>query len=201
MIGSTAPGDEGWKAFEAQLRGYVRRRVDPGSADDVVGDILLRLVRHRDRLKAASNPSAWVQRVATNAVTDHHRRQSTERRALAGLQAELAGDATPEAEHTGTASAEIAECLVPFIRVLPEPYRSALLLTDIDGMTQAAAAERLGLSPSGMKSRVQRGRAKLKQALLRCCALELDRRGGIVSYRSRGAGCGSACQTGSQSRS
>lgn len=201
MIGPTTPGDEGWKAFAAQLRGYVSRRVDPGSADDVVGDVLLRLVRHREQLQEAKNPSAWVQRVATNAVADHHRRRATERRALAGLEAEHDGAAMPEGEHDGTASAEIAGCLVPFIRGLPEPYRSALLLTDIGGMTQAAAAERLGLSPSGMKSRVQRGRAKLKQAIQRCCALELDQRGGIVSYRSRGTGCGAACDTGRSSRS
>jgi RNA polymerase sigma-70 factor (ECF subfamily) len=201
MIDPTTPGEEGWKAFAAQLRGYVSRRVDPGSTDDVVGDVLLRLVRHREQLQEAKNPSAWVQRVATNAVADHHRRQSTERRTLAGLEAELDDEATSDGEHDGTASAEIAGCLVPFIRSLSEPYRSALLLTDIGGMTQTAAAERLGLSPSGMKSRVQRGRAKLKQVIQRCCALELDRRGGIVSYRSRGTGCGAACDTARSPRS
>ena len=72
------------------------------------------------------------------------------------------------------------------IRTLPARYAEALLLTDIDGLTQAAAAERLGLSLSGMKSRVQRGRRLLKQTLLRCCAVELDRRGGVVDSYPRG---------------
>lgn len=42
------------------------------------------------------------------------------------------------------------------------------------------AAARLGLSTSGMKSRVQRGRSKLEQAILRCCAVALDCRGEVI---------------------
>ena len=60
------------------------------------------------------------------------------------------------------------------------------MLTDIEGLTRAEAADRLGLSVSGMKSRVQRGRAKLKQALLRCCAVETDRWGTVLDYREHG---------------
>ena len=79
---------------------------------------------------------------------------------------------------------EVAACLIPFIRALPPAYGEALMLTDIGGLPQAEAARRLGLSVSGLKSRVQRGRAKLKQALLRCCAIETDRWGTVLDYRS-----------------
>lgn len=181
--------EEAWAGVEARLRAYVRRRVDPLWADDVVGDILLRLVQHRDGLEASRNPLAWMLRVAANAVADHHRRRSAEKRALALVETEGGDDAPPEALETDRPADEMARCLVPFIRALPEAYSEALMLTEIDGLTQAAAARRLGLSHSGMKSRVQRGRTKLKQALLRCCAVEVDRRGRVMDYEPRSRGC------------
>ncbi len=178
-------GEDDWARLESRLRDYVRQRVDTGSVDDVVGDILLRLVQHRDQLAAAANPTAWMRRVAANAITDHYRRNAAQDRALAQAGIEDALDKPDDPEADTTAAAHIAGCLIPFIHGLPEPYRDALMLTEIDGLTQEAAARQLGLSTSGMKSRVQRGRAKLKQALLRCCAIELDRRGGVIDYRRR----------------
>src|SRR6266508_1737090 len=64
-------------------------------------------------------------------------------------------------------------------------YRGALVMTEFEGFSQVDAAHALGLSVSGMKSRVQRGREKLKAMLLDCCEVELDRRGSITDYRSR----------------
>ncbi len=175
---------DAWAAFQSRLRAYVRRRVDPAVADDVVGDIMLRLVRHEGKLAAAENPTAWMLRVAANAISDHHRRRDVKRRALARLEFEEESWSVEEPD--SGASTEMAGCLIPLIRGLPEAYGQALLLTDIEGMTQAAAARRLGLTVSGVKSRVQRGRARLKQALLGCCAIEVDRRGRIRDYRPRG---------------
>jgi RNA polymerase sigma-70 factor (ECF subfamily) len=173
---------EPWSAFEARLRAYVRRRVDPTAVDDVFGDILLRLVQHRAQLETAVNPSAWLVRVAANAITDHYRRRSAQQKAMAQLEAEdeHGRESAPE-----EAAAELAQCLLPLIRSLPEPYGEALRLTDIEGLGQSAAARQLGLSTPAMKSRVQRGRAKLKAALLRCCAVQTDRHGAVLDYQPR----------------
>ena len=170
--------------FQTSLRAYVSRRVEAGAVDDVVGDILLLLVRHRDRLAVADEPTAWVFRVAANAIADHHRRRAAEARALPQYAAEIEQNGG-ESGDASNAAAEIAECLVPVIRNLPQPYAEALLLTDIAGLNQTEAATRLGLSTSGMKSRVQRGRSKLKQAILRCCAVALDCRGEVIDCEPR----------------
>ncbi len=179
---------EAWPLFNQQLRAYIGRRVDAAAVDDVLGDILLRVAEHRDQFDNAENPLAWLYRVAGNIITDYYRRRATEQKAL-----RQAGAGVTEADTSDESDsyAELSRCLTPMIRQLPEDYREALLLTDIKGDTQSAAAAQLGLSVSGMKSRVQRGREQLKKALHRCCKIELNKRGGIVDYMQRG--CGDAC--------
>ncbi len=80
---------------------------------------------------------------------------------------------------------ELAGCLRPMIDRLDTTYREALVLVELDRLTHRAAAERLGLSLSGMKSRVQRGRRRLKRLLRECCIIELDRRHRVVDYAVR----------------
>ena len=68
---------------------------------------------------------------------------------------------------------------------LPEPYRDALVLTELEGLTQKDLAKRLGISLSGAKSRVQRGREQLKTMLHECCTFEFDRRGMVIDCEPR----------------
>ncbi len=178
-----------WASFEIRLRSYVGNRVESRWVDDVVGDILLKLVKNSTGVKTAGNPLAFVMRVASNAITDHYRRKSVEQRVLTELEYE-----NTDTEPYNNASAEMAGCIQPFIESLPGIYREALLLTEINGMSQTEAARQLGISTSGMKSRVQRGRARVKEALLDCCAIELDRRGGIMDYETRTSNCRDKCR-------
>ena len=95
--------------------------------------------------------------------------------------------------------AELARCLSPLVGRLPERYRRSLELTELEGRTQAEAAALLGLSVSGMKARVQRARRLLRDLLLDCCHVELDRRGAVTGHRPRsgpsacGRGGGACC--------
>lgn len=104
---------------------------------------------------------------------------------LAELGSDEAEPASPSESRATQSATELASCLVPLIRTLPAPYDEALLLTEIEGLPQNQAARQLGLSHSGMKTRVQRGRLKLKQALLQCCEVEVDDRGAVLEYQHR----------------
>ncbi len=180
---------DAWAGFVDALHIYVRRRVGLAHEDDLVGDILLRIVRHQASLATARHPLAWIRRVAANAIIDYYRAQASEHRALEQMTAEPGP--TPEAAEP--AASGIAACVLPFISELPDIYRDALLLTDIGGMTQATAAQQLGLSTSGMKSRVQRARSKLKQRLLQCCSIQTDRWGGVLDYVPQSRPCSTGC--------
>jgi RNA polymerase sigma-70 factor, ECF subfamily len=157
---------------------------------------MLRIHRHGDELANADRIAAWVHRIARNAIIDHYRRRAARPELPAGAASDLderenrlAGEADSEALRR-----ELAACLRPLVDRLPEKHREALVLTEFEGLTQIEAARRLGISVSGAKARVQRGRAQLKTLLLDCCHVELDRRGGITEYRARRGSC-DRCRT------
>src|SRR6266568_2402510 len=88
---------------------------------------------------------------------------------------------------------DVVSDLVPYVKKLvdnlPHDYRQALILTEYEGLTQRELAERLGISISGAKSRVQRAREKVKLMLLKCCHFQFDRLGRIIDYEPNCACC------------
>ena len=68
-------------------------------------------------------------------------------------------------------------------------YRDALVSVDLDGLTHKQAAARTGISVSGMKSRVQRGRRQLGALLGACCTVDLSREGAIEGFEPRAKSC------------
>jgi RNA polymerase sigma-70 factor (ECF subfamily) len=76
---------------------------------------------------------------------------------------------------------------------MPPAAHDALARVDVEGQTHQQAATELGISVSGMKSRVQRARHQLKDLLEQCCAVEVDRAGAIAAYRPAATTCG--CDT------
>jgi RNA polymerase sigma-70 factor, ECF subfamily len=178
-----------WHEFHEGLLGFVERRVrSRETAEDILQEVMLRIHRQADGLERAEAVAAWVHAIARNAIVDHYR-SARVRRELAtasAIEPETGDEPKDEARDV---RAELAACITPLLKRLPATYREALTLTEIEGLTQAQAAERLGLSHSGMKSRVQRARGQLKQVLVRCCEVELDARGGLSDYRPRRGSC------------
>lgn len=177
-----------WREFHDRLLAFIRRRVrDPESAEDILQEVMLRIHRGAGQLEHAPALTAWVHEIARNAIVDHHRRAAVRHERPAGLDVE---PEAPAPEPPGPdPRAELASCLAPMLERLPEPQRAALILTELEGLTQEGAAARVGLSTPGMKSRVQRGRAQLRQLLMECCAIELDRRGAVAGYEPRSGSC------------
>lgn len=70
---------------------------------------------------------------------------------------------------------------------LPDPYQQAVRLFELEGVPQQEIADRLGLSLSGAKSRVQRGRDRLRALLFDCCTFERDRRGNVIGVERNAA--------------
>ena len=181
-----------WREFGTELHAFVHRRVsDPQRADDVVGTIALHIHTHVDRVEDRDRLVGWVYRIARNAIIDEYRRAARERSRLEPLSRDISPQALADPdEDQPSALTELADCMRPLLDGLSPEQRRALEWTEFDGMTQADAAGREGISVSGMKSRVQRGRARLVELLGRCCALTLDARGVPMDYTApTGCGC------------
>ena len=177
-----------WAEFAARLRAFVARRVPAGiEPDDVVQEVFLRVVRHLPSLRDAGRIEPWLFQIARNTLRDAMRVR--QRRDLRTDTLEI--DLPADVEDVRASEAELAPCLMPMVTRLAEPYRSAIELTSVRGLTQTEAAKHVGVSVSGMKSRVQRAREQLKEMLLRCCAVQVDRRRGVSDYHPReSAACG-----------
>jgi RNA polymerase sigma-70 factor (ECF subfamily) len=182
-----------WAAFAPPLRGFLAKRVPPGvEADDLVQDVFLRVIRHAGTLRSTDRPEAWLFQIARNALRDSLRARMRRDGRTDALETDDL-PAEPDAASERAAEAELAPCLTAMIARLPEPYRTAITLTTLQGVTQADAARRLGVSISGMKSRVQRGRDRLREMLVQCCAIAVDVRGGVSDFHQRQPGaCGTA---------
>ena len=165
-----------WTHLSADLRRFIRRRVsDDHVADDLLQETFLRVHSHLPALADADRVAAWVYRIARNVVTDHHRKGVNPAVALADT------DPVDEAEDCrNQLRCRGAVWMDEMIRALPEGHREAVRLAEIEGLSQQEVADQLGLSLSGAKSRVQRGRAMLKGALEECCHFEIDGRGRVM---------------------
>ena len=201
-----SPNTEGvWAELHANIRGFVGRRVrQPADVDDIVQRVFLQVHRALPTLRDADRLHAWVYQTTRRTIADDYRAPS-HREIPAGAAVEVAPDVADESVHDedGDALQELGACLRPLISSLKTADQEALQLVELEGLTQVEAAGKLGLSVSGMKSRVQRARLHLRTALDECCRFALDRRGGLIGYEARTDQCGSTCgstDSGSRSR-
>lgn len=179
-----------WEQFAPPLRQFLARRVPPGvDPDDLLQQVFLRVLRSLGTLRGTERPEAWLFQIARNALRDSLRVRLRRDGRTDPLERDLPAVPDPSADRA--AEAELAPCLTAMVDRLAEPYRTAITLTSLRGVTQADAARQVGISISGMKSRVQRGRVQLRQMLVTCCAIATDVRGGVSDFHLRQAGaCG-----------
>ncbi|MBA2677815.1 MAG: RNA polymerase sigma factor SigZ [Ktedonobacteraceae bacterium] len=180
MMGTTT--EQAWEAFHVPLYQFIRRRVtDDTTAEDLLQDVFLKIHQHGNSLKDARRLESWIYQITRNLIIDYYR---SHRQPMTSLETGEALDLLEDLPDDDIVS-ELLPCVRAMVLSLPDQDRQALILTEYQGLTQKELGERLGLSFSGAKSRVQRAREKLKQELLACCHFELDRRGHILDYQPR----------------
>jgi RNA polymerase sigma-70 factor (ECF subfamily) len=194
-----SPTQQIWAEFGERLRAFIGRRVDSeADADDILQDVFLRIHRRAGTVEHSERLVSWLFQVTRNAIADFYRSSVRRREFPVGETPDLDASwqhardgvddsdvASPEVRH------ELAACLGPMMAQLSPLYREAVTLIDLDELPQKEAAARSGITISGMKSRVRRGRQALEQLFHDCCQIETDATGQIMDYQPRGTGCGS----------
>jgi len=181
MIGSEARG--AWKELERHLRPYLARRVaSAADIDDLLQDIFIRLHQGLATLHDEERFGGWVYRVANSAIVDKARKRARSPQVEARDDVEASATVEDAAQQLHS---DLGECVALFVGRLPSPYREAVTLTELEGLSQKDAAEMLGISCSGMKSRVQRGREKIRHMFEECCQISVDCRGRVIECEPR----------------
>ena len=168
-----------WYEFNTQLKLFILKRIpDEHSAEDILQDVFLKIHAHVDTLRNEEKLQGWIFQITRNAIHDYYRsyKATSPLPETLDLAEDLPGD---------DLIAELAPCIKEMVDNLPNDYREALILTEYQGLTQKELGEKLGISFSGAKSRVQRAREKLKTMLLDCCHFEIDRLGKVIDYQPR----------------
>ncbi len=146
--------ESGWlRALAASLIG------DGTQADDLVQDTWLAALRRPPR--SAAEPRPWLARVARN-LARNTRRERTRRQAREEFVAEERAHPGPDAL---AQQAEAQRLLADAVTRLAEPLRAVVVLRYFQGLDSSAAAARLGLPASTVRTRLQRALEELRADL------------------------------------
>lgn len=168
-----------WVELQPKLQQFIYSKVmDNDEAKDILQDVYIKAFTKINTLKQPDKLSSWVYSIARNEVNAFF---NTKKK----MQVEISEIETNDAELFNVPIAEYAE---PFINALPQKYSEALKLVFIENLSQKELAVRLNISYSGAKSRVQRGKEKLKELIIACCAIEHDSYGNILDYTRKKEG-------------
>jgi RNA polymerase sigma-70 factor (ECF subfamily) len=179
LVARTAAGDE--SAFETlverhQHRAYAlaRRLVSSeGDAQDVLQEAFLSAYRKLGTFRGEARFSTWLHRIVTNAALMHLRARSRRpQAALDGYLPRFDGDGrhVPEPAELDAAAhaaerldrATLAEKAREGVERLPDLYRTAFVLRDLEELPTAEVAERLGVGADVIRQRVHRARLLLR---------------------------------------
>lgn len=170
-----------WEDFNHEIKAYVTRRIgEQALVDDIVQDVFLKLMNNISTLDELHDIQPYLYKIARNTIADHFRllKKTKDKN-------DLHQSFDLNTEDSGLNEIISKHCIIPFIKNLDPKYKEALMLTEIHNMPQKELAEHLKISYSGAKSRVQRGREKLKDMLMECCNFESDPYGNLLNRQNK----------------
>ena len=171
-----------WEALHHNLQAYIARRV-PSREDgeDLLQEAFLRF--HRAKPGENQNLAAWIYVVVKNLIVDYYRKKNQ----ASPLEMEDLPD--PQRFEVSETEQEVSGWLRGMASELPPHYSRALIAADFERKTMKDIANQEGISVSGAKSRVQRGRSMLAKVLHDCCSFHFDRDGRVIAWKSNKKPC------------
>ena len=148
------------RTFERRIRSVLYRLLeDARDVDEAVQDTFVQAWRNLGRFRGDAAPYTWLYRIAVNEALQRGRRKTVP---TSELQ-----DTTVSAGEDAYAAADAREFLIERLRALPIEYRAAVVLRDVEGLSNEEVARVLEISLAAAKSRIHRGRMQLREELER----------------------------------
>ena len=158
--------------YDAVYRAAVRVCRDRDLANDLSQDAFVRAFEKFHQFRQGTNFKAWVLRIMVNGYINRYRRQKrqpgqvTWDEVTAGEERDLAARADELGSPEDTVVAGLSARLVRrAVDALPEPFRTAVILADLQGLSYKEVRQVLGVPLGTVRSRIFRGRKLLMEAL------------------------------------
>jgi len=175
--------------FHNVLYDYISARINNrDDAADILQEVFIKIATNLSSLTDGQKLKNWIFAIARNAIIDYYRKKAN------GNKTEITDKIIQEleAEPPTDTTKGLDKCLIAFIQKLPKEYREIIVDSELKGIKQKDLAEKYNLAYPSVRSRVQRGRTRLKDMLLNCCKIEADSRGNILKA-TRKNNCGEVC--------
>ena len=168
--------------FHKVLLGFIKSKVNNHQdAEDILQNVFVKVATGVDDLNRREKLQSWIYTIARNSIVDYYRSNTTKK--SIAIEDDISESFSDDEYNDTTKGLDC--CLINFVDQLPEEYRNVILDVEMNGLKQKDLTEKYGLAYSSIRSRVQRGRDKLKQLLLECCNIQWDTRGNILDVQSR----------------
>ncbi|PAB60114.1 RNA polymerase sigma factor SigZ [Anaeromicrobium sediminis] len=182
-----------WNEFSSELYKYINGKVkNKCDAEDILQDIFVKIYKNIDKVDKQSKLKSWIYKITKNTIIDYYRKKKDITVDIEKLEKGLEED-----NNSDNMNEEISKCLEKMIFELPKKYQEVIELYDMKGMKHKEISEKLHVTMSCSKMRVQRAKAKLKDILLECCDFEIDTYGNIIDYKQKKTNCqkcGNKCE-------
>ncbi len=172
LYGRDAFGAEVVDHLDVLYRVALRLTRRPQDAEDLAQETAARALTRRAQFQPGTNLRAWLLTIERSLFVSAYRHarcgpliQSLEEVEEGNLYGRGARAASPSAENA-LLQDWVDHDLVEAVQALPEPYRVAVVLSDVEGLSYAEMARRMNCPPGTAMSRLHRGRTLLRQALV-----------------------------------
>ena len=169
--------EEIWSGIENKLLKFIFSKVkDESAAKDILQEVFIRMHSNIGSLKDQTKIHSWIYSITRNLITDYFRKSKSKSFNI------TESDEITEESDIDEIMSETVQDMIKMMNQLSPEYCEALCLTEIQGMSTKEYSIKIGISYSGAKSRVQRARALLKDALMNCCHYEFDKYGTVIAF-------------------
>ncbi len=172
----TIKTEELWSEYGTKLKAFIFSKVHNDTiADDILQDVFIKIHAKIDQLNDNTKIQSWIYQITRNLIIDYFRNSKKEDQKTQNV---FEDNDQPEEDNM---MSKALQDMIEMMDDLPKEYCEALCLTELQGISQKVYADKIGISYSGAKSRVQRARKMLKDMLMNCCHYQFDKYGTVLN--------------------
>jgi len=171
-----------WEEYQSNLKAFLYKNINnQADVDDLLQEILIKTYQNLHKVNDAKKVKSWLFQIANNSIIDFYRKS--------GKDKALKDNELWYNEPQEDVYQQMSQCVMPFINGLNEADKALLTAIEIEGLSQKAYAEKMGVKYSTLKSQVQKSRSQLYALFNQCCHLSLDKKGNLIDIESKTKSC------------